>query len=144
VVAINANARFQCRPAYVRHDGGCAITSGIPRGAVMQLPVAHAEGRLSFGDRDQEMLAKLRKNKQIVFAYCLPDGSPAAGVFPWNPNGSLADIAGLCNPKGNVLGMMPHPERVIDPIQHADWTRREYAEGDGLRFFRSIARAARI
>lgn len=141
VMAINANARFQCRPAYIRHADKCRITSGIPEGRVMQVPVAHAEGRLSFGDRDREMLARLRRNRQIVFTYCRPDGAPADNVFPWNPNGSLADIAGLCNPEGNVLGMMPHPERVIDPIQHADWTRKDYLEGDGLQFFRSVAKA---
>ena len=139
VLAINADGRFQCRPTYLRHANRCRITEGISEGTVMQIPVAHAEGRLTFGAGDGEMLAKLRENRQIVFAYCRPDGKPAGGEFPWNPNGSLADIAGICNPEGNVLGMMPHPERVINPTQQADWTRKKYAEGDGLKFFKSIA-----
>jgi phosphoribosylformylglycinamidine synthase subunit PurQ / glutaminase len=143
VMAINANGRFQCRPAYIRHGSACAVTAGIPEGRVMQVPVAHAEGRLSFGERDGEFLARLGRNRQIVFTYCRQDGSPADGRFPWNPNGSLGDIAGLCNPKGNVLGMMPHPERVIDPLQQADWTRNAYGEGEGLAFFRSAVAALR-
>jgi len=138
VLAINADGRFQCRPTYLTHQNRCSITRNIKEGIVMQVPVAHAEGRLTFGEKHTQMLSKLKKNKQIVFTYCLPDGRPARGEFPWNPNGSLADIAGICNPKGNVLGMMPHPERVISPLQQADWTRKMYREGDGLRFFKSV------
>jgi phosphoribosylformylglycinamidine synthase I len=140
VLAINAGGRFQCRPTYLKHVNKCKVTAGIEEGVVMQVPVAHAEGRLTFGQKNDEMLAKLKANRQIVFAYCRPDGAPADGVFPWNPNGALADIAGICNPEGNVLGMMPHPERVIAPTQHADWTRKKYRQGDGLRFFKSIVR----
>jgi phosphoribosylformylglycinamidine synthase I len=138
VMAINANGKFQCRPTYLRHTHKCRITEGIRVGKVMQVPVAHAEGRLSFGGDDEEAMKKLRKNKQIVFTYCRPDGTAAQNEFPWNPNGALEDIAGICNPKGNVLGMMPHPERVILGIQHADWTRRHYSDGDGLAFFKSM------
>ncbi|MBD3388613.1 MAG: phosphoribosylformylglycinamidine synthase subunit PurQ [Candidatus Altiarchaeales archaeon] len=139
VLTINANGRFQCRPTYLKHENACRITEGIGVGEIMQVPVAHAEGRLTFGDRDDEMLGMLEKNGQIVFTYCRPDGRPAEGIVPWNPNGSLADIAGICNPKGNVLGMMPHPERVMESIQQAEWTRRCYVGGDGLKLFKSIA-----
>ncbi len=139
VLAINANSSFQCRPIYVRHENQCSITKGIELGKIMQLPVAHAEGRLTFGDKKDEALAKLEKNKQIIFKYCNEKGAPANGVFPTNPNGATADIAGISNPKGNVLGMMPHPERVIEYYQHADWTRKNYKVGDGLQFFKSIA-----
>ena len=140
VLAINADGRFQCRPTYIKHVNACKVTGGIGKGEVMQIPVAHAEGRLSFGDFENEALRKLKRNRQVVFTYCRPDGRSAGGVFPWNPNGSLADIAGICNPRGNVLGMMPHPERVIHSIQHADWTRVRRRVGDGLKFFRSLAR----
>jgi phosphoribosylformylglycinamidine synthase subunit PurQ / glutaminase len=138
ILAINSNGRFQCRPTYIRHENPCQITKKIKQGEVMQIPVAHAEGRLTFGDKNEEALRKLEKNKQITFKYCMPDGKDAKGIFPWNPNGAVADIAGISNPKGNVLGMMPHPERVIDATQHADWTRKKYSEGDGLKFFKSI------
>jgi len=140
-LAINKNSRFQCRPTYLKHESQCKATSGIDVGRVLQVPVAHAEGRLTFGGNEKKALARLKKNNQIIFTYCMPDGSPAGGEFPWNPNGSLNDIAGISNPGGNVLGMMPHPERVIDGIQKADWTRskKSSTEGDGLAFFKSIA-----
>jgi phosphoribosylformylglycinamidine synthase I len=138
-LATNMNSRFQCRPTYLKHAGKCAFTGKIAAGKVLQIPVAHGEGRFTFGENDEKYLQKLMENKQIVFRYCRADGSDADGEFPWNPNGSLYDIAGICNPEGNVLGMMPHPERVVDGIQHADWTRSLSKKGDGRLFFESIA-----
>jgi phosphoribosylformylglycinamidine synthase len=138
-LAINASSRFQCRPIYLKHENACAFTGKIPKGKVLQVPVAHAEGRLTFGVRGKEYLKKLSEGNQIVFRYCLPDGSDAEGRFPWNPNGSIADIAGICNPEGNVLGMMPHPERVMERIQESDWTRTgANGVGDGRLFFESV------
>lgn len=138
VLTNNADGRFQCRPTYLKHENKCRITKGISEGKVMQIPVAHAEGRLTFGLNNDRFLEKLIENKQITFRYCMPDGKEAKGKFPWNPNGSLYDIAGICNPEGNVLGMMPHPERVVEPIQQADWTRTKYKQGEGLQFFESV------
>jgi phosphoribosylformylglycinamidine (FGAM) synthase-like amidotransferase family enzyme len=74
-------------------------------------PVAHAEGK--FFVQDSTVLAKLHENGQIVFRYCRPDGSEP--TYPDNPNGSVDHIAGICDPTGRVLGLMPHPERHIDP-----------------------------
>ncbi len=138
VLSINASSNFQCRPAYLKHIHTSNITSKIPEGKIMQIPLAHAEGRLTFGQNDEKMLEKLIDNKQIVFRYCRDDGCEADGEFPWNPNGSLYDIAGISNPEGNVLGMMPHPERVIDSLQQADWSRKDYSHGEGRIFFESI------
>ncbi len=138
-LAPNLDARFQCRPVYLKHVSNCAFTGRIGEGRVLQIPVAHAEGRLTFGENDEEYLRKLIDNEQIVFRYCHPDGGEAEGRFPWNPNGSLYDIAGICNPEKNVLGMMPHPERVIEGILHADWTRTNTVRGDGRIFFESIS-----
>lgn len=138
----NLNANFQCRPIYLKHVGKCAFTGRIPIGKVLQFPVAHAEGRFTFGGRNREHLKRLIDGRQIVFRYCTSDGEEATGKFPWNPNGSLYDIAGICNPTGNVLGMMPHPERVVHKIQEADWTRsrrKNKSAGDGRLFFESIA-----
>ena len=140
----NRNTRFQCRPSYLRHENPCALTGKIKPGQVMQIPVAHGEGRFTFGEKDKEMRQQLIDNKQIVFRYCRSDGKDAGGEFPWNPNGSLYDIAGICNPEGNVLGMMPHPERVMHKIQNADWTRSgPEGAGDGRVFFESIAEYAK-
>ncbi len=139
-LAINASSRFQCRPAYLRHENACAFTGKIPKGMVLQVPVAHAEGRLTFGVKNTEYLKRLEDNGQIIFRYCMPDGKDADGIFPWNPNGSIDDIAGICNPDGNVLGMMPHPERVMERIQQSDWTRASAKRaGEGRAFFESVA-----
>jgi phosphoribosylformylglycinamidine synthase len=140
VLAINAEGRFQCRPTYIKHMNKSQITDGLDIDCLLQIPIAHAEGRLTFGQNTKESLSRLEKQGQIAFKYCRKDGSPADGVFPWNPNGSVADIAGISNPKGNVLGMMPHPERVIYPYQQADWSRSKYDKGDGFDFFKSLIR----
>jgi phosphoribosylformylglycinamidine synthase len=139
VLAINKNNRFQCRPVYLKHERACKITSTMKPGAVLQVPVAHAEGRLTFGVGDKTALKELIDCGQIVFRYCTAEGREAKGVFPLNPNGSLYDIAGICNPDGNVLGMMPHPERVMEFFQHADWTRKKRTCGEGRAFFESLA-----
>ncbi|MFC2154696.1 phosphoribosylformylglycinamidine synthase subunit PurQ [Candidatus Altiarchaeota archaeon] len=131
---------FQCRPTYLVHESTTPFTNKIKVGEVLQIPVAHGEGRLTFGEKNKERLKELEANDQIVFHYCNPDGVKAGGEFPWNPNGSLDDIAGICNPERNVLGMMPHPERVVDVIQESDWTRQtEKKIGDGKILFESIA-----
>ncbi len=135
----NLNSAFQCRPVYLKHNRKCAFTQKIGVGRILQVPVAHAEGRFIFGENNQMYLEKLLDNDQVVFRYCFPSGEFAGGKFPENPNGSLFDIAGICNLEGNVLGMMPHPERVMDSIQHADWTRTQHDTGDGRIFFESIA-----
>jgi phosphoribosylformylglycinamidine synthase len=96
--------------------------------------VAHAEGK--FVVRDEGGMASLIKNRQIVFQYVAPDGG--APVYPQNPNGSMLDIAGICDSSGRILGLMPHPERHIDPTNHPNWTREGLApEGDGLAMFRN-------
>ena len=143
VLAINANSKFQCRPTYIKHTNKSRITSDIPVGEIMQIPVAHAEGRLTFADKNEEMYALLEKNGQIAFIYCDAKGNPANQKFPTNPNGSLKDIAGITNPKGNILGMMPHPERAIESTQMADWTRKKYTEGDGKKIIQTIKNNAK-
>lgn len=140
VLTNNADGRFQCRPTYLKHENKCRMTRNVPEGRVMQIPVAHAEGRLTFGLNNKKYLERLIENKQVTFRYCMPDGSEAKGRFPWNPNGSLYDIAGISNPQGNVLGMMPHPERVMETFQQADWTRQRYKTGEGRGIFESIVK----
>jgi len=139
VLTNNANGNFQCRHVYIKHINKSKVTAGISEGKVIEIPVAHAEGRFTFGVGER-MLDKLVANKQVAFRYCMEDGKEAKGKFPWNPNGAVYDIAGITNPQGNVLGMMPHPERVVEVIQQADWTRKNYKQGEGLQFFESIKR----
>ena len=133
----NDSARFECRPTLLRNDnrGNCLFTSRIPKGEVVMFPSAHAEGKLL--SMDPDLVERLDDNDQIVFRYVDQDGIQSG--YPWNPNGSPDDIAGICNPAGNVLGLMPHPERALSRFTHPDWTRGyEKEEGDGLAVFRSI------
>ena len=121
---------------YVRHDnsGKCIFTQGIRKGNLLRLPIAHAEGRLLLPrGREEECFRKLLENDQLVFRFAKSDGKLADGVFPQNPNGSMYDIAGICNKTGTVMGLMPHPERAFFGYQLPNWTQLseipEYADG---------------
>lgn len=110
----------------------CVFLKGIER---MYLPVAHAEGK--FVARDSDTLKTLNSADQLVLRYAAqkPNGSGPL-QFPDNPNGSQANVAGVCDSTGRVLGLMPHPERYIDQTQHPRWTRGEMeSAGNGLQIF---------
>jgi phosphoribosylformylglycinamidine synthase len=102
----------------------------------MYLPIAHAEGKFVAADA---VALRLREQGQVVAQYALPSGELAEpGCYPQNPNGSMLAIAGVCDSTGRVCGLMPHPERFIDPLQHPRWTRGEAPRvGDGLAVFRN-------
>jgi phosphoribosylformylglycinamidine synthase len=105
----------------------------------IELPVAHGEGK--FVVRDPSTLPALESSGQVVLRYADASGRPTQD-YPANPNGSLGAVAGVCDPTGRVFGLMPHPERHIDPLHHPRWTRRgPAAEGDGLRLFRNAVAA---
>lgn len=91
-----------------QQKGRCAYTKTYDGGQVIPMPVAHGEGR--FMTSDQDVLHDIKKNGQIIFQYCTPEGEPTS-EFPWNPNGSTDAIAAICNREGNVMAIMPHPER---------------------------------
>ncbi len=135
-LAPNASARFEARWVYLRHEsqGRCIFTRSLPVGSILMMPVAHGEGRFVLAGR--EMLSKLVSGKQVVFRYALPDGRPADGLYPFNPNGSFFDGAGICNPKGNVLGLMPHPERALYGWQLPEQCGKKYS--DGWLIFRNM------
>ncbi|MFW5923326.1 MAG: phosphoribosylformylglycinamidine synthase I [Planctomycetota bacterium] len=98
------------------------------------LPVAHAEGK--FVPADEDTLRRLRNNGQIVLCYADESGNTDVG-YPANPNGSVGDVAAICDPTGRILGMMPHPERHVLPYHHPRWTREGLEEvGDGCVLFR--------
>lgn len=100
----NANGRFECRWVYLQPGAVHSVWTAELEGPIW-CPVAHGEGRY-LSDNGQGLV----DDDLIAFRYCQPDGSPADGAYPANPNGSAADIAGICDPSGLVLGMMPHPE----------------------------------
>src|SRR5688500_9750643 len=126
---------------------GWFIACGVPlavRGAngiwtaglgTIELAVAHGEGRLVPAHED--VRAALWQNDQVALVYANADGSPAGGKFPANPNGSVDDIAGICDASGLVFGLMPHPERFVDPVQHPSWTSRgaKFSTGAGSAIF---------
>lgn len=138
---INDSNRFECRPTLLKHEnnGKCVFTSKIAKNEIRLIPSAHAEGKLLFPlDKQEEYLKKLEKNDQIVFRYVDPNGDYAG--YPWNPNGSFSNLAGICNDIGNVFGMMPHPERTYYFHQHSNWTRKKNNKniGDGRAVFESV------
>lgn len=131
VLTTNASAHYECRWVFLRLESSvCRLTGKVASGSILRMPIGHGEGRFLAPDG---VLSQLKENRQITFRYVKPDGSAADGVYPYNPNGSVLDVAGLCNAKGNVMGLMPHPERAYFGWQLPDWTRQdvapEYADG---------------
>jgi len=120
----------------------CVFTRDLD---AFELPIRHGEGKfIAHGD----VLKQLSDNRQIVLRYALPEGRPAEGEFPYNPNGSIDDIAGICDPTGRIFGLMPHPEAYNHLTNHPDWTRvREQRKrqgrepvsgtGGGIKVFRN-------
>ena len=123
-LTLNDCGRYQDRWVQLETRGSHSVfLNGIEQ---MYLPVAHAEGK--FIARDEQVLRDLDAAGQLVLRYTRED----------NPNGSMADVAGVCDSTGRVLGLMPHPERHIDPTQHPRWTRGEAGPvGDGLKIFQN-------
>ena len=140
VLATNDSSRFECRPTLLKYENKskCIFTSKLKLGQMLLIPSAHAEGKLLFPSAEAVRIHKqLEDNDQIVFRYVGPDGEEAG--YPWNPNGSPHGIAGICNSAGNVMGMMPHPERVFHRYTHPDWTRGFGSEaGDGRAIFEGV------
>jgi phosphoribosylformylglycinamidine synthase I len=135
-LTFNQSARFECRWVTLlpEEHGRCIFTRDLHEPILC--PVAHGEGRFIAGD-----LGALQGGGQIALRYALAGGKPAGGSYPANPNGSDADIAGICNAAGNVLGLMPHPEDHVVAYQHPRWTRAERG-GLGLPLFANGVRYA--
>jgi len=134
------SGKFECRWTYLKLAGNtrCVFTRDLPE--VIELPVAHGEGKLIF-DSD-ETRKQLWDSNQAVFQYVDSAGKP--GPYPINPNGSQDHLAGICNATGRVFGLMPHPERHIFQTQHPRWTRGDAPDTPhGLLIFRNAVRFAR-
>lgn len=122
VLTFNQKGNFECRWVHLLPTSHtCLWTQNLVE--PIYCPVAHGEGQLV--SSDESLQAQLAHHDQIALRYGLPDGTPAKEQYPHNPNGSRGDIAGICNRKGNVLGLMPHPENHIAAHQHPRWTRGE-------------------
>ncbi|MCL2335640.1 MAG: phosphoribosylformylglycinamidine synthase subunit PurQ [Endomicrobia bacterium] len=125
----NEVATRQSRDEYL--DSKCIWTKNLPD--IITLPVAHGEGKFIPGDK--KLLESLNKNGQIVFRYCTKDGNEPK--YPLGPNGSVEQIAGICNISGNVFGLMPHPERYVFALQHPAREGFDGEYGWGKRIFQN-------
>jgi phosphoribosylformylglycinamidine synthase subunit PurQ / glutaminase len=125
-LGLNDSARFQCEWIGLKVEKSAASWLNVLPPAI-ELPIAHGEGK--FITASPKVFADLKKNKQVVFRYA-----------PRNPNGSEDAIAGICNSQGNVIGLMPHPERFLSQYQHPNWTARKgdmtSEWGDGFWFWK--------
>jgi phosphoribosylformylglycinamidine synthase I len=136
-LTFNQAGHFECRWVCIAARSKiCLWTRDLVE--PIECPVAHGEGNFILAEQDG--LSQLEAADQIALIYAGPDGLTAGGAYPYNPNGSAGDIAGVCNPRGNVLGLMPHPEDHIFSYQHPRWTRGESA-GLGLRLFENGMRS---
>jgi phosphoribosylformylglycinamidine synthase len=135
-LTLNDSGKFEARWVRLRVEPNrCVFLQGIQE---MELPVAHAEGK--FVVRDAKIFANLEAEGRIIMRYAAKSGAGAV-FYPDNPNGAMGDIAGVCDETGRVFGLMPHPERFVDPTQHPRWTREPKREvGDGLRVFQNAVR----
>ena len=123
----NDHQKFTCKNVFLKADNNSSlINREVPLDEVLNIPIAHAEGRFY---ASEETLKEINANNQVIYRYCDADGNVTADS---NPNGSLENIAGVCNKAGNVFGMMPHPERAADP---------ELGNTDGLMILKSILAA---
>jgi phosphoribosylformylglycinamidine synthase len=126
----NIGLKYVCKPVHVRVENNeTPFTTRCEKGEVLTIPIGHMEGNYFC---DESTLDELQRDKRIVFRYSTPHGEITGEA---NPNGSLDNIAGICSPGRNVLGMMPHPERSAEP---------ELGCSDGLRVFESLVEAAAL
>jgi phosphoribosylformylglycinamidine synthase len=145
-IAITANDTGNFIDTWVRlkinPNSHCIFTQGLSH---IELPVRHGEGKFHTSDHDIE---RLFDSNQVVVQYADENNDPAQGRWPLNPNGSMRDIAGICDPTGRVFGLMPHPEAFNHFTNHPNWTYQketlkrqgkgpETQEGDGIRIFRN-------
>jgi phosphoribosylformylglycinamidine synthase len=136
----NDSGNFEARWVHLRINtqSSCLFFKGLPE--MIELPVAHGEGKLVL--KSPRQLEELKKNKSIAMQYVSDDGKLAG--YPYNPNGSVFNIAALTNPEGNCLGLMPHPERFTSIHHHPNWTRQTFRkETVGLAMFRNAVEYCR-
>ena len=139
-LTLNDSNKFEDRWVYLKNsklktqNSKCIWTKGINK--IIHLPVAHGEGK--FIPKNADVLRTLKKNGLIALEYC--DEKGEGREYPYNPNGSVDNIAGICDPTGRIFGLMPHPERHISFYQGPHWTRVARRgslkkEGDGFAIF---------
>jgi len=119
----NTNNKFICKNIFLKIENSKTLITNQYNGQAIKIPIAHGEGRFF---ADEKTIKELEENNQIIFRYCNENGEISESS---NPNGSLSNIAGICNKEKNVFGMMPHPERAADHLLN---------NTDGVNLFKSI------
>ena len=131
-LANNDSGKFEDR--WIRLKVSSTKSEFLKVEEVIDLPIAHGEGK--FLPSDAQSMKRWEQGGQLVLKYVDLEGRDAG--YPWNPNGSTSGVAGICDPTGRVLGLMPHPERFQDATNHPQWTRRGAdIRPDGLKFFQN-------
>lgn len=133
-LTFNDSGKFEDRWVYlkVNSDSNCVFTRGIDN--LLYVPICHGEGK--FVAKDEEVLSEICSNQQVVVQYVDAEGNFLS--YPFNPNGSVHNIAGICDKTGRIFGMMPHPEDFIRRTHHPRWTRKDIVkDGAGLKLFRN-------
>jgi phosphoribosylformylglycinamidine synthase len=129
----NDSNRYEDRWVYLKNlkDNRCIFTNGIEE--LLYIPVAHAEGK--FIPKNEKTLNQLKKNKQVVLTYVNENGKKTG--YPDNPNGSVDNIAGICDPSGRIFGLMPHPERFLHKQFHPHWHRETKIKPQGQLIYQN-------
>jgi len=132
-LTFNDSGRFEDRWVYLKinQKSRCIWTKGIKN---LYLPIRHGEGK--FISKNKEIREKLRKSEQVVLQYSSEIGNPTSN-YPFNPNGSEDNIAGICDTTGRIFGIMPHPEGFLFPQSHPRWTREKIKKGEGIKIFKN-------
>ncbi len=126
----NKGLKYVCKPVHVRVENtNTALTRGLTTGDVLEIPIGHGEGNYFC---DEATLQQLHRREQVIFRYCTGQGEITSKA---NPNGSLENIAGICNEGRNVVGMMPHPERASEEL---------LGMRDGLKLLRALVESAAL
>jgi phosphoribosylformylglycinamidine synthase len=136
-LTFNDSGRFEDRWVYLKinKESPCIFTRGMD---TIYLPVRHGEGK--FVVKDESVLTRLHSQSQVVISYTRDDYGEVSCDYPFNPNGSLDGIAGICDASGRMFGMMPHPEGYLHYTNHPRWTREDLPdEGMGVTIFRNAA-----
>jgi phosphoribosylformylglycinamidine synthase subunit PurQ / glutaminase len=136
----NDSGKFENRwvSLKINNQSKCIWTNNISR---CELPVRHKEGKVI--SIDQDVLLRLEERGQLVIQYINPNQRSVTQEYPWNPNGSMYGVAGICDPTGRIFGLMPHPEGYLHPYNHPTWTRKVAldmplsSKGEGVQFFKN-------
>ncbi len=138
-LGVNQSGKFECRTVYIKYTGKNKIFDGvIDPGKIFEIPVAHKEGRIRFAD--ENVMNKVLDSERNLFSYANPYGDDV--TYPWNPNGSIHSIAGISGEYENIIGLMPHPERIYYDYQVSTYGRGKGMEPFGKLFFTAVKKYA--